>query len=304
MITRRLFFDANAVGAGAKGGEGGADAGQSAGNAGQGGAGAADSGNPGAGTGDGATPKAPELKLPQTLEESNKMLSEYHGKFHELEGVHTKLKGDHETMTQKIGTQGNRLAELQKMAKRVKDDPVAFAKELLKDAGVKFPESGSGDGISADDAFATAYEAGDKAGMMAAMKRGRSEAVAEAIKQVKGQFGVELNSMMEMEMERKYPDWKDQGDARMEVQARIAARVLTDQEVYHHVVRSENLPQAIEAAKKMGREEYRKELEAATAASHSAGGADGGVKGKEPHDPTSPTYFKATMRELQNTRVR
>jgi|GEM_PF-7123224 len=242
------------------GGAGGGDAAGAAGAGGSqvGGAGAGGTGGSDAGGSAGSDKGGSGQSSGKNAPDYSKIIAEKDAKIKEL--------------TTGLDTAGQKIGSYRKLEERMKLNPVEFASQILKDAGIeKFSLGDAATGTNDTDLYDAEGKVDpkklqkllDERDRQNELKRMQKNATADTV-------------IYEDQMRKKYPDWDTSKDERDAIRLAQIAGDIRPSELYHLANVARKLPQILEGHKALVIKEYQKELDEKRGASGAGGGTGRG----------------------------
>ncbi len=231
----------------------------------------------------------PTEVLPENLEDALKVIQDNAGKNEELQKMVVASDKKYEDLSSKIGKQATQIGVLKKIQDLQKNNPKELIAAIAKEGGVKVDFGDTSPDIS------KVFETEDPTAIEAAIKHSQNQAYA----QLKAEFGPQLEAMFQNQLKTQYPDFDDLGQDRDILSGKVLSNEMTHVELLHLAAQGANMPQALEAAKAQGREDYRKELAEKAAGNFPEGGEYTPTIPKK-HDENDPEYFTKVVKELGN----
>ncbi len=238
-----------------------------------------------AGEGGGTSTSTP----PDTLEDALKLIEANDKERSELlkkveEGT-TKFTD----LSSKVGKQSDQIAVLRKLQDLQSKDPKGLIDYIAKEAGLSVEHKGGG---AAPD-LSNIFEEEDPAKLGAALQHS-SEV---AYNRLKSEFGPQLETMFHNQLKEQYPDFDDLAEDRTLLSAKLLSKDMTHLELLHLAAQGANMAAALEDAKTMGVEAYKKELAAKAQGQYPEGGEHPALDLSK-HNENDPAYLKKVLTEL------
>lgn len=202
--------------------------------------------------------------LPATLDDALKEIETSRKSVADLTSKLTETDSKYKEITRKIGVQGEQVSALRKIQDALKANPKQFISEIAKEYGVEVRMSEDDSKLSLKEAFDA-----DDSEQLERIITAREEA---AVQRVKAEIAPHIERMYEQNLRTKYPDYDGLTETRQTLQARLLSKDMTYTELVHLAAQAVHLPEALEAAKVSGRDEYQKQLRSKEGSSHPAGG--------------------------------
>lgn len=184
------------------------------------------------------------------------------------------LTGKNEFLATKLGKQSNLVKTTREVQQALTDDPERFIRTLAKRHGVFLP---SKPGFDASKALSEGVTAGDGDAL--------SDTIDKMLLEKVGPLFDKLNSKISTlhttDLAQTNKDWDDLEDERLSIKQDMEMGKLTEPELHHFAARGRLQAGAIEAAKKVGKEEYIEELRKKKEGGVPGSGGSGGGKGDE-----------------------
>jgi len=286
LHLRRYLDEGSDGGAGGDAGTAGQDAANKAnagdaGDANKGAAGAADAGNQDAGkAGDADNKKKPDASSDKKGDDRDAQI--------------LSLKEENEKLKTSVGRLGSDIESFKSLKSIFDGDAKQGIAKLAKEFGVQidFPEGKKVALLDDDGALS-------ESNLDAKFKQFGDELTAR----FSSMFASKIDAMQEAEYARKYDDWGQLSQDRNSLQLATVSGRMEMAEVLHLAAKGANLPAALDAAKKVGREEYIEELNRKNTGDlkGGSGGAEDNANAKKTGglDMHNEEDFDHTMRRLK-----
>lgn len=187
-----------------------------------------------------------------------------------LQEDHEKLKEQHNTLSKTVGRQASDLGSYKNLEAALGSDSEAAKAALLKigkarNLDISFGADKSAPALPDDFASMTADE----------LKDYLDNRDRQVVQKVMAAVSPSIKIMQEAQMREKHPDFDDLAPDRRSLEKASITGEIPMEEVYHFAVKGMNMAEAIEAAKVMAVEDYRRGLEKKGGGGKGPDGTDG-----------------------------
>lgn len=179
----------------------------------------------------------------------------------DLQKIISDLTAEKDNLAKKLGKASDQVGLFKKWSEQFDASPEDLIKDIAKAKGIKL-KFDTGESLSVVDQILNEPDEEKRQKILESLNA--TKKTEDIIKTAKGEALAELNPILapliEAQYKSKYSDWDNLTEVRKAIPTLNKTGGLTNQDVWHLAARGLEMPKAIEAAKKEGRDEFIAEL--------------------------------------------